>query len=631
MNGTPQSQPLVMKNRLFLGGLLITFILVSCGRKDIAPLLPDLVRAEALMYAHPDSALQILERMPVPSSSNHLQNATWCLLMTQARDKNNRKHTSDSLINIAYDYFMNQDDSQRKALAANYKGRINEDMGSVEEATLLFLEASKEVEKTEDYRLAHLIFANLGHIYLYRSLSDYAMPILQKSYYNAKLSGDKTYISYSLSSIARAYSIQSNWEKAIEHYKEAIAVAETAHAVQPLVSQLSELAGIYARNGNYTLALAQAQKSLTIEEKECIATDQSMLAIGDIYRSIGKSDSAFYYLHKAVESDNIYTAHSSCQALFLLYKEKKDYKKATEYSEKIWIYSDSIQKIDRSKEVIEIQERYNREKLLNEKNQLKTEKDHTVRISLVLLVFFICLIAALIMNYQRILLRKERTIQKNEEQIRLHTLRIHENEAMMNRNKNRMEELIVQIEENQEVQEQWEELQNALSEIQRQNEALQQENEKLHTNISSYSTSLQEKTKELDTLKVLSDENRRLHDREKFLCNQLLKKSVVLNSLKKAPKYLDENGLLAMQEAVDGLYDNFTMRLSKQTSLLTESDLQICCLIKLRLSNPEIATLIGISSSSVSKRKQRIKERIIQNDGRVLGENQTLDLWLWEY
>ena len=620
-----------MKNLIIFSLLVIVLCLFSCNYKKSNALLPELAQAESLMYSHPDSALQILQHMEVPSPSNRYQNATWCLLMTQAWDKNYKKHTSDSLINIAYDYFMKQDNPQRKALAANYRGVVNGELNNTEQAMQYYLEATKEVEKTKDYRLAHLIFTNLGHIYLYRSLSDYAMPVLQKSYYYAKLSGDKNYISYSLSYIARAYSVQSNWEKAIEHYKEAVAVAETAHNVKALVAGLSELSGVYAEKGNYTLALAQAHKSLKTEEKEHIAAEQSFLIIGDIYRSIGNSDSAFYYLHKAVESENIYTLHFAYQTLFLLSKEKKDYISATDYSEKIWIYSDSIQKIDRSKEVMEIQERYNKEKLLNEKNQLKIEKDRTIHIGLVLLVFLICLIGALIMNYQPRLLRKERTIQKNEEQIRLYTFRIRENESLMNRNKRRMEELIAQIEENQEMQEQWEEQQNVLSKIQQQNETLQRENEKLQINISSYSTSLQEKTQELDTLKVLSDENRHLHDREKFLCNQLLKQSETLSSLKTRPKYLDANGLLVMQEAVNALYDNFTMRLSKQIPMLTESDLQICCLIKLHLSNPEIATLIGISPSSVSKRKQRIKERITQNDGSALDDNQTLDLWLWDY
>lgn len=631
-NTSCRTDKLNMKSLIILLLAVIAFFLSSCNRKNNSALLPELVQAESLMYSHPDSALQILERMEVPSPSNRYQNATWCLLMTQARDKNYLKHTSDSLINIAYDYFKKQDDPQRIALAANYKGVVNGELNNTEQAIQCYLEASKEVEKTVDYRLAHLIFTNLGHIYLYRSLSDYAMHALQKAYYYAKLSEDRGYISYSLSHIARVYSIQPNWEKAIEYYKKAMVVAEKADEANAYSSALTELAGIYFYSKNYALALEYAKQALNIiKEERHLGVEQSELLIGVIYRAIGEKDSAAYYLNKAVISDNIRTVRTAYQALYLLSKDEKKYEKAIDYNDKLQIYSDSIQKSDRNREVVEMQEKYNQEKLLNEKHQLQIEKDYTVRIGLILLVFLICVIAVLVLNYQRKLLRKERTIQKNEEQIRLYTLRIHQNESLMSRNKSRMEELIVQIEENQGVQEQWKEQQNTLSEIQLQNEALQQENEKLQTNISHYSTSLQEKAEGLNTLKVLSDENLRLHDRERFLCNQLLKQSEVLNSLKKSPKYLDANGLSAMQEAVNGLYDNFTMRLSKQISSLTESDLQICCLIKLRLSNPEIATLIGISPSSVSKRKQRIKERVIQSNKNTLDDNQTLDLWFWEY
>ena len=44
--------------------------------------------AEEVMYEHPDSALQILQDMHISSSSNQLQHATWALLMTQAKYKN---------------------------------------------------------------------------------------------------------------------------------------------------------------------------------------------------------------------------------------------------------------------------------------------------------------------------------------------------------------------------------------------------------------------------------------------------------------------------------------------------------------------------------------------------------------
>lgn len=194
-----------------------------------------------------------------------------------------------------------------------------------------------------------------------------------------------------------------------------------------------------------------------------------------------------------------------------------------------------------------------------------------------------------------------------------------------------MQELASQIEENQGIQEQLEEQQNALLKIKQQNEILCKENITFQTSMSRYSQSFQEKAKELDTVKVLSEENLRLRDRENFLCSQLLKKTEVLTVLKQSPKYQDAVGMYKMREAVDGLYDRFSARLGKQYPELTESDLQICCLIKLRLSNPEIAILLGISSSSVSKRKQRIKDRISQVLGGLWKDQCTLDLWLWEY
>ena len=64
-------------------------------------LLPELSYAESLMQRCPNSALVVLDSMEVPSPSDKFQYATWCLLITQARDKNYIKHTSDSLINIA--------------------------------------------------------------------------------------------------------------------------------------------------------------------------------------------------------------------------------------------------------------------------------------------------------------------------------------------------------------------------------------------------------------------------------------------------------------------------------------------------------------------------------------------------
>ena len=58
---------------------------IQCNGKKKMP-LPELVQAEFVMFDHPDSALHILESMPMPSARWDKENhALWCLLTTQAQ------------------------------------------------------------------------------------------------------------------------------------------------------------------------------------------------------------------------------------------------------------------------------------------------------------------------------------------------------------------------------------------------------------------------------------------------------------------------------------------------------------------------------------------------------------------
>ena len=260
----------------------------------------------------------------------------------------------------------------------------------------------------------------------------------------------------------------------------------------------------------------------------------------------------------------------------------------------------------------------------------KIENNTIISNVLIILVVVFCLIAILIYIYQRKLIRKEHIIQRHEEEIQLNTLKRQENERIISRNQSRIKELAEQMEANKDAQEQLEEQKNVLSEIKCQNEALQQENKMLQQHIDKYSSSLNEKSKELERLGLLGEENQRLHDRERFLCNQLIKKTDVLYRLKTKPQNMKDEQWEEVKETMNLLFDNYIVRLSTLVPSLTESDLQICCFIKLGIANPGIAYLLWIESTSVSKRKLRLKERITQKIG-AFGKGQTLDLWLWEF
>ncbi len=608
-------------------GLIISIIisLISCTHNKNYPTAfqPELAKAEAMMYRYPDSALHILQGIQPDIPSENEQYATWALLMTQAQYKNQIEQ-SDSLINIAYSYFTKHDNAQRKALALYYKGILRHESHHAEDALSFYLEAATEIEKTNDYQLGFLINSEVGLMYLYRKLNDYAMEYFEKAHHNAELSDNQTYIAFSFIYIARAFSQKKQYNKAIEYYEKAIKIGQVNNYPTILASAMNETSFLFLKTGENKKALQYAKDCIKIKK-----TDQRIFSLGDTYRYLKMYDSAYFYLNQACLSPNIHTARSAYQALYYISQEEKDYKKAVEYSNKLWFYQDSIGKTDRNKALIEMQEKYDQQKIINENNLSQIKKDRIIRNVLIALIILSFIIAITNYLYQRKTVSQKQEISEKEEKIRYFTMKIHENETLINRNKMRIEELTIQMEGSLEIKEQWKEQNKIRQEIQQQNETLKLENNNLQNHISNYAQSLKEKSKELEAMEHLSKENQYLHKREAFLCNQLIKQTELFNKLK-TTKYIDNKLWQEIKEKIDLLFDNYTKRLCHQIPSLTDGDIQICCLIKLRFSNGDIANMLAISPTSVSKRKLRLKERIVQEIG-SLGENQSLDLWLMEY
>ena len=608
-------------------GLIISIItsLISCthNKNYTTTFQPELAKAEAIMYRYPDSALHILQGIQPDIPSENEQYATWALLMTQAQYKNQIEQ-SDSLINIAYSYFTKHDNAQRKALALYYKGILCHESHHAEDALSFYLEATTEIEKTNDYQLGFLINSEIGLMYLYRKLNDYAMEYFEKAHHNAELSDNQTYIAFSFIYIARAFSQKKQYNKAIEYYEKAIKIGQVNNYPTILASAMNETSFLFLKTGENKKALQYAKDCIKIKK-----TDQRIFSLGDTYRYLKMYDSAYFYLNQACLSPNIHTARSAYQALFYISQEEKDYKKAVEYSNKLWFYQDSIGKTDRNKALIEMQEKYDQQKIINENNLSQIKKDRIIRNVLIALIILSFIIAITNYLYQRKIVSQKQEILEKEEKIRYFTMKIHENETLINRNKMRIEELTIQMEGSLEIKEQWKEQNKIRQEIQQQNETLKLENNNLQNHISNYAQSLKEKSKELEAMEHLSKENQYLHKREAFLCNQLINQTELFNKLK-TTKYIDNKLWQEIKEKIDLLFDNYTKRLCHQIPSLTDGDIQICCLIKLRFSNGDIANMLAISPTSVSKRKLRLKERIVQEIG-SLGENQSLDLWLMEY
>ena len=115
--------------------LFIACILSSCRQDRQSDYY--LEHAESLLDQYPDSALIFLNKI-TPKDLSTGEYARYCLLMTQARDKNGLPLTSDSLISVAVEYFNDKKDLDTKAKTYFYAGRVNQDMQNAKQALNIF-------------------------------------------------------------------------------------------------------------------------------------------------------------------------------------------------------------------------------------------------------------------------------------------------------------------------------------------------------------------------------------------------------------------------------------------------------------------------------------------------------------
>lgn len=593
-------------------------IISGCSRSgQVNKQIPELVKAEKVMFDRPDSALHILEKMEKPSSRTDKENhALWCLLTTQARVKLIMKIPSDSLVRIAYDYYNATDNARRKAMAALYMGNINYSLGNIEEALGYYLEGKTEIEKTEDYKTGYLIMSSLGKLYLYRNLSDYALESCTQAYNYAVKDSNKRYQMGGLQYLARCYCISNKLPQAIESYQQcsAIAIELGLKNTDYYYDIQHEIALVYTNNH-------EIEKSLSILLSFPVEY-RSFSLIGKNYFCLGELDSAFYYLNKALDTDNIYTKESIYKYLYKLSENSKYNKYLKIYCDSLLFYNDSIIAMDKGKEIIAYREKYNNERLITEKQKLELEKANitywwmfTIVMVLLLgiLLIYICLLKRIAMH-------------KKEEELTGLALQLHQKELEVEKNEVYIVELQAQFAKNNEKEELYIEQIELLEKLKKENEHLSLEKNMLHEKIASYSIS----SHELSNVKILSDKLLLLEKREKELCSLLLTQIPSLRKLHLKPIYLNDTALSDIRKITDNIFRDFTQRLSNEISSLSEHELILCCLIKLRFSITEISIFLNIAPTSVSRSKLRIKNKIYSELGEESKEK-SLDIWLWEY
>ena len=595
----------------------------SGNGKEKTP-LPELVHAESVMFDHPDSALHILEDMPMPSARSDKENhALWCLLLTQAQYKQVMKISSDSLVRIAYDYYKPTNNARRKAMSALYMGGVNYNLGNIEESIRFYLEAKTEMEKTNDYKLGYLVMSGLGRIYLYRNLIEYAFEACQSAYNYSVKDSNLRYQMVSLQYLARCYCLLNNLDKAEQIYEQSAELALELKNNDFYAVVQQELALVYIAQKRFYESLEVVQ---TLQP-----SSQTYLLRGQIYLCLSKADSALYYLKKSLRTDNVYTKRSVYKTLYQLSCDSEFNIYMKEFCDSLLFYTDSVMSLDKGKEIIAYKEKYDHQKLITEQQRLKLEKADAQRMMFIITICLIVAIVVVAYLYQKRLVRKETTIRKQSEQLQDYMLQLHEYETQLMQNNRYMEELKEQLSGQEMNSEELHEYREQIDSLQVENGRLTEKINSLQHHINDYSSKLDKARREADKFRNLSEENLYLKQRERVLADYVVDNDRLVKELRERCRILKDREWETLEQMCESTYSNFVSRLQGVCPTLTKQELHLCLLIKLRFNNTQMSEIFGVNTTSVSQKKFRLKKHLSDALRGGLSDEMTLDRWVAEF
>lgn len=553
------------------------------------------------MWEHPDSALSILRSMPQSSLSSGKNYATWALLLAQARDKVYGKRlpdslnipSSDELVQDAMDYFEKEDDLKRMAQAYYYKGQLLEDQKKLTEAIPLFLKSKDIMTRLDEPLFTYLICQSLGNTYRYQDLYEESLVQLKDAYQYALRSGNGERISYALSELGRTYVHINEMDSALFYFGKSLENAKRLGNLELEAMAMGELGFVYGKLRLYENALQYIRKEVDIKQEiSCRELPQAYYGLGYVFFDAGQLDSSKVYFLKSLETDNLYTIKGAYDFLSKIEEEQNKYTDAIYYNKQYRIYSDSIYVLTHTYDLAELQARYDHERLLNINNQLKLEKTNQEIIGL----FVTAVLLILIIVYQYRVLRKEKSLAHAREQIRIYKESIRENENRIKEN----EQLIATLNNKQQ----------EIDEIVSENKSLLDQNAESHKEIEKYEELLKSSYKKLDEQLPYFDK---------------------LKDLKEHPRYLKDADWSLIINWTNLQYHQFYTRLEKDFPDFSELDKRYCCLIKMGFSSSQIAVFANSLPESVSKQKQRIKQRIKKSKQIPSDVSFLLDQYLKEY
>ena len=380
----------IMKNRqtAILYILLCCACLSSCQRDNTAKLLE---LAEAQIWEKPDSTLQILEQISSPEKLKGKEQADYALLLTQAKYRCNILAPSDSLINIAINYYKEKENADRKGAAYLYKGSVLNELHESEKAIQAYKQAEECIPKMTDTHLIARIYSDLGYLNQMELNYDIA-----KTYYKKSLSINKAekYLSNSANDLINLMGLYISSDYQNKQDSAEWCTSELLNIVSKVGSNIQakifhNIAVQKMYKEKYTEAEIFLQKLKEVSNGKL--SYKALSVWGELYIKMGHKEKADSLLYAALGTSDLTVKVNIYSTLYKQAEENKQYKKAVGYLKKYTAVIDSVRDELKSTEIRELQLKYDKSITLRQNAEIRMNWYLTIAIGFLIVIALISL------------------------------------------------------------------------------------------------------------------------------------------------------------------------------------------------------------------------------------------------
>jgi len=399
-----------------------------------------LTEAERLIHTRPDSALTLLDSITAPEKMSDRDYALYCLLITQAKDKNYKKHTTDSIISHAVEYFEKHNDPKHLMTAYYTMGRVNQDLRDAIKAQDYYLKALQAGETTDDYPLLGRICSNLGMLYNYQEAYGEALTKFREAEKYFTKANETPALAYVMRDIGRSFNMLNQPDSSIHYYNKALSYSDSRS--KPGI--LNELGSLYLTTGDTDKAMSLVKEAMSFDENSDFT--QIYLAMGKIFALSGQNDSARYYLIKATHSQQLETRASACLVIYQMAREERRWDEFALYNTQFEALHDSLERQTRSEIIQRMQSLYNYRQIEHkaELDKMRFQRNMYIML-LAVFLSLVTLISVFVFNSRR---KKKKKLMEEQLFARIKSRPVKNCREQINENKERIEHLRNQISEN---------------------------------------------------------------------------------------------------------------------------------------------------------------------------------------